>query len=95
MRKSYTAKFKAKVAIEAIKGAETLSELSARYEVHPVQISSWKKLALQNLPDAFSRKNAKRKESNDALLEELYKQIGQLKVENDWLKKKHELINKR
>lgn len=95
MRRSYSAKFKTKVAIEAIKVKETLSELSNRFEVHPVQISTWKKLVLQNLPDSFSRKNAKVKESNDKLIEELYKQIGQLKVENDWLKKKHELINNR
>ena len=93
MRKRYSSEYKAKVALHAIKGEETLSELSARFEVHPVQISTWKKKLLQGLPEIFLNKQQQKRQSEQKLIEELYKQIGQLKVENDWLKKKHDLIN--
>ena len=93
MRKRYSAEFKAKVALEAIKGIETLSELSTRFEVHSVQISAWKKQALQLLPELFRLKQSKKKAEEQKLMEELFTQIGKLKVENDWLKKKYDLIN--
>lgn len=91
-RRNHTAEFKAKVALEAIKGEETLSELAARFEVHPNQITQWKKHALGELPGLFSKKRGRKKKEQTALTDRLYREIGQLKVELDWLKKKHESI---
>ena len=87
-RRQHSADFKAKVALEAIRGERTVNELAAEYGVHPVQITQWKKVALEELPKIFSsRRGAKHKEE-EALKAALYQQIGQLKVELDWLKKK-------
>lgn len=88
MKKSYPANFKAKVALAAIKEDKTMAELSSEFEVHRVQIQRWKKEALEELPNFFSGKKKKKGQDNAKLVDELYKQIGQLKVENDWLKKK-------
>ncbi len=91
-RKSYSATFKAKVALEAIKENRTSAELSSAYGVHATMITRWKKHLLEQLPDVFSDK-AKRKDKNsEELISSLYQQIGQLKVELDWLKKKSELL---
>ena len=91
-RKSYSAAFKAKVALEAIKETRTSAELSSAYGVHTTMITRWKRQLLEQLPDVFSDK-AKRKDKNiDELIASLYQQIGQLKVELDWLKKKSELL---
>ena len=92
-RKHYDAAFKAKAALEAIKGELTISEIASRTGVHPNQISTWKKQALEELPGIFSRARKKRKESSEELESELYKQIGQMKVELDWLKKKSQLFD--
>jgi len=92
MRKRYASKFKAKVALEAMKEDQTMAELSAKFGVHRVQIQRWKNEALAQLPALFSRMESKKEKDDKALIEELYKQIGQLKVENDWLKKKFEII---
>ena len=93
MRKGYPSKFKAKVALEAMKEDQTMAELSAKFGVHRVQIQRWKNEALTQLPVLFSRMKSKKDKDYKVLIEELYKQIGKLKVENDWLKKKVEIID--
>jgi transposase-like protein len=87
MRKRYDASFKARVALEAIKGDRTMAELAAAYGVHPVQISKWKKQVLDELPNVFSGRYEKKEAQRRELVDQLYQQIGQLKVEPDWLKK--------
>ena len=88
-RKQYSAKFKARVALEAIRGNKTLSQLGSQFKVHPIQIAKWRKLALDQLPELFGDGRRKvRGGSDDAESEVLYGQIGRLKVELDWLKKK-------
>jgi putative transposase len=87
-RKNYTARFKSKVALEAVKGQKTLSELASKYEVHPNQIRKWKQQLLDQISDIFVDKRRRKSDDDEKLKEQLYQQIGQLKVENDWLKKK-------
>lgn len=87
-RKNYSARFKAKVALEAIKGLKSLSELASKYEVHPNQIRQWKQQVLDLIPAIFVDKRKRKAQDEEKLKEQLYQQIGQLKVENDWLKKK-------
>lgn len=88
MRKKLNAAFKAKVALEALKGQKTLAELARLYEVHPNQIGQWKKKVLEELPQVFNGKRDKVHKDQAELVDELYRQIGQQKVELDWLKKK-------
>jgi len=90
MRKRYGADFKAQVALAAIQNNRTINELAGHYEVHPNQIREWKKQALAAVPDAFSSRRDKEEVSNEALVTRLYEQIGRLKMELDWLKKKME-----
>ena len=92
MRKTHDAALKAKVALEALKGDRTIAQLSSQYGVHPNQIGKWKKDLLERLPEIFSPKWRKEHKTEAEIVEELYKQIGQLKVENDWLKKKSQLL---
>jgi putative transposase len=87
MRKTYTAAFKSKVALDAVKGDKSLSELAARHEVHPNQISQWKKALLASLPEVFSDKRRKKERRAEDETAKLYEEIGRLKVERDWLKK--------
>ncbi len=87
-KKRYGSKYKAKVALESIKGEKTAAELASQYGVHATQITRWKKHMLENLPELFSNKHEKDREDAEKLQAELYRQIGQLKVELDWLKKK-------
>jgi transposase-like protein len=87
-RKRYSAELKAKVALEAIRGQKTANEIASEYEVHPTQIAQWKKQALEELPDIFSSQHSKKEKEGEALTDALYQEIGQLKYELDWLKKK-------
>jgi len=87
MRKSHDATFRAKVALEAVKGERTLAELSSGFGVYPTQIRKWRKQPLECLPDLFADRRKKRDKEQEELVFELYRQIGQLKVELDWLKK--------
>lgn len=86
-RKKYSPEFKAKVALAAIKNEETISELAARFGVHPTMIRNWKRALLDSAANVFD-KGQKSKKHNDANVDELYKQIGKLKVENDFLSEK-------
>lgn len=87
-RKNYSADFKAKVAIAAIKGQQTVNEIASFYGVHPNQVMTWKKQALESIPEAFSSTKIHNAEKEEELKSQLYQQIGQLKVELDWVKKK-------
>ena len=87
-RRNHSAQFKAKVALEAVKGDKTIAELAGRFEVHPNQITQWKRKLLESLTAIFSRSRQKEKQKKDELTEYLYQKVGQLKVELDWLKKK-------
>ena len=91
-RKQHDAGFKAKVALDAAKQEKTIAQLSGRYGVHANMISKWKRHMLTELPIIFSRDYKKADKESEQLVEELYKQIGQLKVELDWLKKKSEQL---
>ena len=92
MRRSHNGAFKAKVALEAIKGEKTLAQLSSEFEVHANQIGLWRKQLIKELPSLFSDRRKKRDKEQDDLISELYRQIGQLKVEVDWLKKKSHML---
>src|ERR671939_1830243 len=87
-RKQYSAEFKARVALEALKGLKTVNELASTHGVHPTQIAHWKHRLPKEMPEIFSARRAKRAQDQEALQAQLYQQIGQLKVELDWLKKK-------
>ena len=91
-RKRYSAELKTKVALEAIKGYKTANEIAAEYGVHPTQIAQWKKQALDGLPDLFSTRRSEQAKSEEALIASLYQQIGQLKVQLDWLEKKSKVL---
>jgi transposase-like protein len=86
-RHKFSQEFKAKVALAAIKGDKTTAELSSLFGIHGNLINRWAKEAKERLSLVFADKRAKEKDK-DALVEELYKRIGQLNVENEWLKKK-------
>lgn len=92
IRKSHSEAFKAKVALEAAKGERTMAELSREYGVHPMQISKWKRLLLERLPEIFSRNGSGREPDQEALVSRLYQQIGELQVQLDWLKKKSSFL---
>ncbi len=86
-RKRYSAEFKAKVALEAIKSEQTLAELAAKYSLHPNMITNWKRQAIENMADAFSSKSERDNKADEAQIKELHAKIGQLTVERDFLAK--------
>lgn len=87
-RRTFTAEYKFKVALEAAKGTKTLSELAQEYQLHPNQISEWKLQLLKNGGEVFGQNTARQQREQAALETELYEQIGRLKMELEWLKKK-------
>jgi transposase len=87
-RTTYSADLKAKLALEVIKGNRTLAEIASEAQVHPNLLTQWKRQLLESLPTVFSDKRARENKEQEALTDQLYQQIGQLKVELDWLKKK-------
>jgi len=88
IRKHYDNQFKARVVLEALKNQRTISEIASEYGVHANQITKWKRQVLDELPGIFSNKHERTQHDSEAIQGELYRQIGQLKVELDWLKKK-------
>lgn len=87
-RKQYSNDFKFKVALEAIKGVKTISQLGSTYNLHPTQIGNWKKQLLREGSAVFTRPNSRTKRDRESKETELYEQIGRLKMELEWLKKK-------
>jgi transposase len=87
-RRKFGAEFKAKVILEALKERSTIEELARKYELHPTQINTWKREAIANMTAVFGADKSETMADNEQQTEKLYAQIGQLKVENDWLKKK-------
>ena len=86
--RKFSAELKAKIAIEAIKGQRTVQEIASSYGVHPNQVTNWKKQLLDFSLEAFSAGRVRSDEADDQLRTDLYAQIGKLKVELDWLRKK-------
>jgi transposase len=87
-RKSHPPSLKARVAVEAIKGHRTTAQIAQMFGVHPTQVGGWKKQALAGLPDVFGNGREQMRQQADAEKDDLYRQIGQMKVELDFLKKK-------
>lgn len=87
-RRKFSAEFKSKVCIEAIKEQQTIESLSKKYDVHPALINNWKREFVSNSPVVFEKEGANANDEKDQLIQALYAQIGELKVANDFLKKK-------
>jgi transposase len=85
-RKQYSPEFKAKVALAAVRNEASIAELAVKFEVHPTMIGTWKKELIEGAAELFD-KGQKTKKQHDATVDELFRQIGQLKVENDFLAK--------
>jgi len=93
MRRKIEPALKAKVAVKALKGEKTVAEIASQFGVHPNQVSQWRKQALEALPGVYSSRQKKKDRDSAELIAELYRQIGELKVERDWLKKKSEQLD--
>ena len=87
-RRRFTTEFKAKVALEAIKGQRPIHELAKDFDVHPNQIAQWKKHLLEGASELFKQGQKKEEEAQAAKLDQAYRQVGRLQIEVDWLKKK-------
>lgn len=91
-RRQHSPEFKAKVALAALKGDRTANQLASDFDIHPLLVGQWKKAAVTGLAEVFSHRGPAREKDTEALTATLYQQIGQLKVELDWLKKKSGLL---
>ena len=87
VQRNHDEAFKARVALEAVKGEKTMAQLSSKYGVRPNQIRQWRQRLLDELPDVFSDRRQKQDKAGEDMTSELYRQIGQLKVELEWVKK--------
>lgn len=87
-RRKHSADFKVKVVLDLLKGGSTLSEISSKYGVHSTQITKWRRTFLEKAPELFCDKAGQKERARDEVENELYKKIGQLQVELDFLKKK-------
>ena len=94
-RRQFSAEFKAKAALEALKGLRTLNEIAGELEIHPIQLSAWKRAAIDGLPTVFSNGKQKSANEHEAFVAALYQEIGQLKMELDWVKKKSGVLSAR
>ena len=86
-RRTFSAEFKARVALEALSGAHTMAELASKHKVHPNMIAQWKRKAQESLPELFGKKADRQNADRDQEVKELHAKIGQLTVENDFLSK--------
>lgn len=93
-RKRYSADFKAKSALEVVKAQRSLNEIASEYGVHPNQLLQWKRQLLDSLPTVFADKRCKEEAEQAEREAQLYQQIGQLKVELDWMKKKAGMLGR-
>lgn len=93
-RKQYSSEFKFKVALEATKEAETINEIASRYGVHPTQVRDWKKKLIEEGSGVFGRNLVRQIQEHETRETELYEQIGRLKMELEWLKKKATQFNR-
>jgi len=84
-RRKHSPSFKARVALEALKGEQTIAEIASRYEVHPTLVTKWKKALQAEAASIFGEDHARKKKKDENLVAQLYQQIGQLKVERDFL----------
>ena len=87
-RRLFDGVFKAKVALDAVRGLKSVSELASQHKVHPTQITLWKKQLLEGASEIFETPSAKKRDTEEPSSSELYEQIGRLKIELEWVKKK-------
>jgi transposase-like protein len=87
-RRKHTPEFKARIALEAIKGIKTISQIAKEFEVHPVMVSAWKKDMMERLPEVFEKKNTRKDKHIEQETEQLQRKVGQLTMEVDFLEKK-------
>ena len=86
-RVRHSAEFKGKIALEALKGMKTVSELAGQYQVHPTQISQWKRQVQERVNELFATGQGKGQQETEAVQAALYQEVGRLKMELDWIKK--------
>ena len=86
-KREHSAQFKVKVVLDALRGDEAIGALAARHEIHPTQINKWKRRLLDALPGVFGPEAGRKEQDDSALRDQLFRQIGELQVENSWLKK--------
>ena len=87
-RRTFSDKFKAKIALEAVRGVKTLAQLAAEYQVHPNQISKWKKILVSQASELFATEKNSTARTEEEITAPLYEEIGRLKMEVDFLQKK-------